>query len=212
MTALSSVSQSDLFTVVVVADGALQESSAENISNWAVATDDGSGASCAIVSATLSPNTTVTLKVHPELSPNGSYTITSDNVLDASATALTTEELSLTVGTSTLPSQNLTKPFQGLLEGLFSAIGEELDDLNGVPATRLVNPANFGDARIYVESTLGFSTAASFYLDGMLVKYSSKTDGSFEGLTWPTSDEEGYRPLAVINDNVKVTQDVKSVP
>ena len=213
MTALNGATQVDLFTVDVTADGALQESSSEEKGNWVVKTGDGSGASCAIVRATLISSTTVQLKLHPELTPKGSYTVTSSNVKDAGGSALTTESIGLVAGSSPLPNQALKKPFEGLLEGLFASIGEELDNLNGIPTTRLVDSVRFNAERCYVESTLGFSSdSASLFIEGIRVSYTSKTDGSFEGLVWPSENEEGYSPLQVMDENATVIQDVKSVP
>ena len=78
----------------------------------------------------------------------------------------------------------------GLLEGLTSAIGQELTRLGGLQSTRVQAgfPVTAGDTTIRVETTLGWESAGYFYLDSYLYKYTgittNPTYGEFTGVSY----------------------------
>lgn len=69
-----------------------------------------------------------------------------------------------------------------LLESLTRAAGELFNNVAGRIVTRLENAFAAGDTSAVVESTYGFPDAGTIWLGGVGFTYTSKTDGSFDGL------------------------------
>lgn len=69
------------------------------------------------------------------------------------------------------------------IESLTWAIGEEFTAAAGRLSTRLLADIVEGDTSATVESTYLFPSAGSVWIDGIEFSYTSKTDGTFDGLT-----------------------------
>lgn len=68
------------------------------------------------------------------------------------------------------------------LEALTRAAGELLNDASGRIATRLAAPLLATDTQAVVESTYGFPDAGTIWVAGVGLTYTSRTDGTFDGL------------------------------
>ena len=73
----------------------------------------------------------------------------------------------------------------GELEAWTSAVGQEVEALAGRAMTRLLEPLGATATRAVVESTFRWPAAGSGWVGGQRISWTSKTDGTLEGLTYP---------------------------
>ncbi|MBO77142.1 MAG: hypothetical protein CME17_06875 [Gemmatimonadetes bacterium] len=87
----------------------------------------------------------------------------------------------------------------GILEGLTSAIGQELNRLGGLRSTRIKigSPLSVGDSFVEVETTFGWETSGFFYLNGYLYKYTGITAKRLTGISYYDGVEDPVTQLPV---------------
>jgi hypothetical protein len=141
----------------------------------------------------------VRLKVTP-LTPGGEYTLNfkADGLADS-------DDFTVPVGVENPAGETiaLTMPREhGVLEALTFAVGKELQNTWGRPATRTTANYSPGDEVLQVGSTLGFSSSGYISVDGVLIQYTEKADTAFL-----IGD---YRYVSFSRGSI-VTSDVKSV-
>jgi len=73
----------------------------------------------------------------------------------------------------------------GELEAWTSALGQEIEALVGRAMTRLLEPLAPTATRAVVESTFRWPAAGAGWIRGQRVRWTSKTDGTLEGLSYP---------------------------
>lgn len=82
------------------------------------------------------------------------------------------------------PSGDLADyPKLRFLEGLTSAIGQGIESSFGLRSTRLMGQLAPTSTQAVVESTLGFPDAGTVWIMGLPYTYTSKTDGTLEGVS-----------------------------
>jgi len=81
-----------------------------------------------------------------------------------------------------------------------SAAGKAVAYATGRPQTITTDSVTAGDAAIYVESTLNFpDTDGIIYIGGNQLTYTTKTSYSFNGVSWPVSND-GVADYLLSND------------
>ena len=118
------------------------------------------------------------LKVHPEMTPGSTYTVTAQSHTGENSASFTVP-ISLISAETTHPKFP-TPP----LETLSLAFGQEFQKLIGVPESIVI--ANFNpetETTIFCESSYGFPEKGSFFVDTQRFDYTSKFDGGFKGVT-----------------------------
>jgi len=78
------------------------------------------------------------------------------------------------------------------LSALLKSVAERIQDLSGRPSTGLASSLTWGASTINVESTIGFPDSGTLIIDGHKVKYTSKTDNSFDGINYLKSYWSGH--------------------
>lgn len=122
---------------------------------------------------------TATLTVHPEATPGGSYTVTATGARTIESgvynPASTVGAVSETLAQATLEDPLLP---HGALEALSSATASETHSLGGRPTTTLLRAFTASDGALLVESTLGFPTKGTVWVDGERVDFDGLEDGA----------------------------------
>ena len=152
------------------------------------------GESVQVVSVTDNGSTgtlhTLKLGLWPSLGPGQTYTITAPFAAHLNNELLVDNYQKFTASTSIETKLN-TFPI-GILRSLTLAFGEVCQKFSGRPSTRLAKDMAQGDTYLLVESTLGFPDSGDLFLQGREATYTSKTDGSFIGVTFNIPPRAGF--------------------
>nr|CAB4128530.1 hypothetical protein UFOVP114_39 [uncultured Caudovirales phage] len=165
--ALSSVTVQKLGNVRAILDATLADA---DPARWTVTTPPGAQPVCVVQ---VSPETGMlgaTLWLSTLLTPGATYQFQLDG-----GTAV-----DCVVDDGILPE--VYGDDVSVLDALTQAIGEECQNVAGVPATRLIDNLADGATTAYVESTLNFPSKGEAWIGPRLFTYSSLTDNSLRGL------------------------------
>lgn len=161
----------DLLTVALLGDGL-------PLDGWTMTAPEGAASVTVVLAFAIDGG--VALRVHPELTPGATYLVEGSTAAD------------VTVGPLLAPASHRGFP-RPPFAALTQALGGEVDELSGEPATLLLRDATPGDSRLLVESTLRFPSEGAAWVGPYRVVYTSRTDGALHGCTWP---DHAYRTIS----------------
>jgi len=209
MAIITGVSVTDQRHLVVTLNVGLAPVSYANGARWILAEPVGA-LQCDVLSATPRAinDAVVDMIVGPALTPGKTYTL-------APATGLQgiTNTLAFAVpGDSTLPHEDWTDEWpHPILDALTESVGEAIQELAGVPQTRLLRDLSYPDpyldgAVAFVESTIAFENGSTFYAGDTVWTYQSVTNNALRGCV-PAEDKGKTIPAGTF-----VELDARTVP
>ena len=147
----------------------------------------------------------VTLTVETGMTPGGIYDTDLDGLLDAVGVPI----VSAVTIPFTVPSDDVEERAEwehGLLRVLTRAAGQETQKTYGRLATLSRLDYDYGDAHLFVESTLGWPERGAFFLDGERFRYRGTDDGACKLLNvkadFPDLDTIPYGSLVLLDASV----------
>lgn len=180
MAKLVSVTIPDLEHAVASFDAPVDPDTVSGGSAWQIAEVAGAMPVAAIDAVVRAGDQIVDLAIGAAMSAGANYTFSAPGA-EAGGVPLPPIDYTLTAAAPAVDEPSTEWP-HGELRALTRALGETLTELSGVPRTLLVRDLRWDDAAAFVESTLGWPTAAAFWAGGRRVTYTGKSDVSLTGL------------------------------
>jgi len=179
-TLLSATVSADARTITVTFSEQMYGSALLVPSTWSVAGISGAGDTTGVIGSITAIGAVVTLNLSYPLTPGSRYQVTaSASLYDVAGNLIDPDARS---GYFLVPWSTFDAPApEGFLASLTASTAEELANIKGAPTTRLTAPLGPTDTVILVESTIGFPTSGSVWVDGEHIPYASRRSDAFMG-------------------------------
>lgn len=188
MAKLTGIVADTLTTATASFNAAMLPASLNGGQSWTLTGPAGAMPAVVIGAVVQAGSLLVSLQFGAALSAGQTYTATAPGALTAAGAGLADVDKTVTFAAPMVDEPGDDLPL-GVLEALSQAAGEILQDLAGVPVTRLVRDLVAGDLIAYVETTLNWASAGALWCKGRHYSYTSKTDASFKGLAVIGADD-----------------------
>jgi hypothetical protein len=181
MTAIASVTPTDLSHVTVAFDAAIDAATIPATA-WTVTPVVSSSAPCNVIDVVVDPsNLLAELLVGAGMSAGQSYVFAVTGALDATSAPIVPPD---NQGTGVAPTIDAPSPEwpHAYLRAITQALGEEAQLLAGHPTTQLVRDLPWDATTAFVVSTLGFASSGAFFASGRRYIYTAKADMVLQGI------------------------------